>query len=129
MDSKAIGMKVRALRTKKGLTTVTLAKKLRLSQAQVSRLENGLQGWRSATLLKFARALDVEPVYFMIEGDEVDRADVHEELAGLGLTPSDRLTKALKDPGFLKFVEKAAKAMRAHKKNLLRMEKALRGVI
>ncbi|MHC4913961.1 MAG: helix-turn-helix domain-containing protein, partial [Planctomycetota bacterium] len=46
MDQKAIGRKIRELRSKMGLTTVTLAKKVRLSQAQVSRLENGLQGFR-----------------------------------------------------------------------------------
>jgi len=99
-----------------------------LDAHQVSRHENGLQGWRSATLVKFAKALGVAPVYFMIEGEEINHARVARELDNLGLAPSKELAKALRDPAFLRFIEKCAKAMRAHKKNLLRMEKALKKV-
>jgi len=129
MDSKTIGLKVRELRSRKGLTTVTLAKKVRLSQAQVSRLENGLQGFRSATLIKLARALGVDPATLIVSGKEYGKVKVIDELESSGLTPSKRLTAALKDAGFLKFVERCAKAMRAHKKNLVRMEKATRGIV
>ena len=128
MDSKLIGQKIREIRTKQGLTTVTLAKKVRLSQAQVSRLENGLQGFRSATLIKLAKALNVEPATLVVSGKQYGQVKVADEMDDLGLTPSDRLIKALKNPGFLKFVERCAKAMRAHKKNLIRMERALRGL-
>jgi transcriptional regulator with XRE-family HTH domain len=128
MDSAAIGQKVRALRTKLGLTTVTLGKKVRISQAQVSRLENGFQGWRSATLIKFAKVLRVSPASLLVKGDEVSKAKVVEELDASGLTASATLTKALKNKGFLKLMEKCAKVMRAHWKNLGGMERAMRGV-
>jgi len=59
--NKKIGAKVRELAQGKGATTITLAKAIGVSQAQVSRLENGLQGFRSATLLKIAIALGVKP--------------------------------------------------------------------
>ncbi len=59
--NKAIGEKVRELARARGGTTITLAKAIGVSQAQVSRLENGLQGFRSATLLKISIALGVKP--------------------------------------------------------------------
>ena len=129
MDQKVIGRKIRELRSKMGLTTVTLAKKVKLSQAQVSRLENGLQGFRSATLLKFSKVLGVPPIYFFVEGEETSTLKVAEELADYGLTPSRGLRKALANPAFLRFAEKCAKAYKAHKKNLLKMEKALKRVV
>lgn len=129
MDQKVIGKKIRELRSKMGLTTVTLAKKVKLSQAQVSRLENGLQGFRSATLLRFAKVLGVAPIYFFVEGEDTSTARVAEELEGYGLTPSRNLRKALSSPAFLKFSEKCAKAFKAHKKNLVKMEKAVNRVV
>jgi transcriptional regulator with XRE-family HTH domain len=128
MDQKVIGEKVRQLRTKMGLTTITLAKKVRLSQAQVSRLENGLQGFRSATLVKFARALGVPPIYFFVKGEDTSTSKVAEELEDYGLTASRNLRKALANAAFLRFAEKCAKAFKAHKKNLVRMEAAVKRV-
>jgi len=129
MDQKVIGQKIRELRSKMGLTTVTLAKKVRLSQAQVSRLENGLQGFRSATLLKFAKALNVPPIYFFVEGEETSTSAVAEELEDYGLTASRGLRKALANPAFLRFAEKCAKSFRSHKKNLVKMAEALKRVV
>jgi DNA-binding Xre family transcriptional regulator len=43
------------------MTTTELAKKVGISQAQISRLENGLQGFRSDTLLEIGLALGVSP--------------------------------------------------------------------
>jgi transcriptional regulator with XRE-family HTH domain len=59
--NRKIGAKVRELAKARGATTITLAKAIGVSQAQISRLENGLQGFRSATLLKIAIALGVKP--------------------------------------------------------------------
>ena len=129
MDQKAIGKKIRELRSRMGLTTVTLAKKVRLSQAQVSRLENGLQGFRSATLLKFARVLGVPPIYFFVEGEEASTTKVAEELETYGLTASKTLRKAMSNPAFLKFCENCARAFKGHKKNLIKMEKAVKRVV
>ena len=61
MTPKEIGKTVRAIRTDKGLTTTKLAGMVKISQAQISRLENGQQGFRSGTLVKIAKALKVPP--------------------------------------------------------------------
>ena len=70
MNSKSIGATVRARRTEIGLGTIDLAKKVGISDAQISRLENGLQGFRSGTLRRLAKALKV-PAFrlFMTEGE------------------------------------------------------------
>ena len=61
MKQKDIGATVRARRTELDITTTDLAKKVKISQAQISRLENGQQGFRSGTLVKIAAALKVPP--------------------------------------------------------------------
>ncbi len=61
MKAKEIGATVRAIRTERGLTTTKLADMVGISQAQVSRLENGQQGFRSGTLVRIAKALKVPP--------------------------------------------------------------------
>ena len=61
MKAKDIGATVRELRTQLSITTTGLAKKVGISQAQISRLENGQQGFRSGTLVKIAKALKVPP--------------------------------------------------------------------
>ena len=61
MKPKEIGTTVKALRTEQKMTTTDLAKKVGISQAQISRLENGQQGFRSGTLVKIAKALKVPP--------------------------------------------------------------------
>jgi len=58
---EAIGRKVQELRKARNLASTKLAKKVGISQAQISRLENGLQGLRSDTLLEIALALGVHP--------------------------------------------------------------------
>lgn len=126
LDSVAIGHRVRELRKKQGLTTVTLAKKLRMSQAQISRLENGLQGFRSITLNRIAKVLGVPPIYFLVEAENVSAQRIAEELEARGLTPSGTLRKALADPAFLRFIKQCARAMDAHRKNLGRMDTAIR---
>ncbi len=59
--AKGIGSTVKALRAQSGLTTTRLAKKVGISQAQISRLENGRQGFRSVTLVRIAKALKIPP--------------------------------------------------------------------
>ncbi len=57
VDPKQIGLLVSSLREKQDITTTVLADRVGISQAQISRLENGLQGFRSSTLAKIANAL------------------------------------------------------------------------
>ena len=54
---KDMGLLVSRLREQQRLTTTALAKRVGISQAQISRLENGKQGFRSATLRRIAEAL------------------------------------------------------------------------
>jgi len=122
MKVTAIGKKVRELRSKMGLTTVSLAKKLGISQAQVSRLENGLQGFRSATMMKFCRVLGVEPIYFFVEGGAAHVEKLTKELKARGLAPTSTLKNALANAAFLRFAERCAKTYRTDKQALGRME-------
>jgi transcriptional regulator with XRE-family HTH domain len=126
---EAIGRKICELREAQNMTTTELAKKAGISQAQISRLENGLQGFRSATLIKFSKALGVPPIYFFVEGEDTSTAKVADALESYGLTPSRGLRKALSNPAFLKFAEKCAKSFRAAKKNLLKMEAVIKHVL
>ncbi len=68
-EAVRMGARLKNLRIEKGLTGGQLAKLAGLSQAQTSRLENGKQGFRSATLQRLAKALDVEPVYFYLDSE------------------------------------------------------------
>ena len=105
MYEKQIGLKVSKLREQQGLTTTELAKRVGISQAQISRLENGKQGFRSSTLAKIAHALGVKPVYFFLEEGQA-AAGVAEGAAIYGAP--GKLGEALKHPEFRDLVEKAA---------------------
>ena len=60
-ETNGIGSTMKALRAESGMTTTRLAEKVDISQAQISRLENGRQGFRSGTLVRIAKALKVPP--------------------------------------------------------------------
>lgn len=70
--NRQVGAFVRALRKEKGWTGTKLAAKVDLTQAQLSRLENGFQGFRSHTLRTFAQQLGVKPFYLYM--NEAERA-------------------------------------------------------
>ena len=73
-----IGMRICRLREKRKMTTIDLSKKVGISQAQISRLENGKQGFRTVTLSKIAEALGVTLPYLLPERDQlVEEALVH----------------------------------------------------
>jgi len=61
VKAKDIGATVKAIRTELGMTTTALATKVGISQAQISRLENGQQGFRSDTVGRLAKALKIPP--------------------------------------------------------------------
>ena len=108
MDSAAIGARVIALRTQQGMSTTDLARRVGISQAQISRLENGLQGYRSATLDKIARALGVEPVYLIIDENDA-KAPNYGAIAG------KRVFEAMRSPEFLRAAEGLAELYRKRK--------------
>ncbi len=70
MNAKDIGATLRALRQAAGHSTTSLAAAVGLSQAQISRLENGLQGFRSDTVFKLAKALRVPAYRFFMNNVE-----------------------------------------------------------
>lgn len=70
LTARDIGLRVTRVREARGLTTVQLANKVGISQAQISRLENGKQGFRSGTLLSISEALEVPPFFFLMTDDE-----------------------------------------------------------
>jgi transcriptional regulator with XRE-family HTH domain len=65
-----IGGRIRKLREEMGLTSVELAERVGITQAQVSRLENGKQGFRSKTLEQIAKSLNVPMVRLLTDGDD-----------------------------------------------------------
>ena len=58
--NQKVGRRIHKLARERGATTITLAEAVGVSQAQISRLQNGQQGFRSAMLFKMAAALGVE---------------------------------------------------------------------
>ena len=69
MTSRDIGLRVTTVREGRGLSTVSLARRVGVSQAQISRLENGKHGFRSSTLVKIAEALSVPPFSLFMKDD------------------------------------------------------------
>ncbi len=58
-EDKDIGAAILEEMGKQALTTTELAEKVGISQAQISRLQTGKQGFRSSTLRRIAKALGV----------------------------------------------------------------------
>jgi len=117
--------RLRELRTRLGLTAKALGEKAGLAQAQVTRLENGDQDFRTATLMELAKALEVPVIYFFLEDLSVLTAATERELKKVGLKPSSRLLAALANHAFLRFAERAAKLYAGKAENLARIDKAL----
>ncbi len=65
-----MGLRMTRLREARRHTTVSLGQSAGISQAQISRLENGKQGFRSSTLMKIAESLVVPPFYFFMSDEE-----------------------------------------------------------
>ena len=72
-----IGKNVKRLREAVGLTVTQLAKKCKMSQPQISRIEANDQGLRSGTALKIAKALGVKPWALFMTSEECDTVKEH----------------------------------------------------
>ena len=70
MTPKDVGKTVLAIRTDRGLSGTKLGDMVGISEAQISRLENGLRGFRSPTLVKIAKALKVPPFRLLMTDKE-----------------------------------------------------------
>ncbi len=86
MTNRDIGLRLTRLREARGLTTVSLGHKVGLSQAQISRLENGKQSFRSTTMIRITGALGVPLFYLLMTDDEWETY-----VAGLGARGLSRI--------------------------------------
>jgi len=62
-----IGTVIRTRRKALGMVQKPFSKKIRLAQAQLSRLENGQQGMRFDVLLRISKALNAAPSEILVE--------------------------------------------------------------
>jgi transcriptional regulator with XRE-family HTH domain len=60
-----LGVKIRELRLKKGMTQVELAIQCKFEKASMSRIESGKTNATVLTLRKISKALDVEIIEFL----------------------------------------------------------------
>lgn len=72
-----IGKNLRRFRKAAGLSVTQFAKKSKLSQPQISRLEHNEQGLRSNTAIKLAKTLGVKPWVFFMTPEECDAVKEH----------------------------------------------------
>ena len=70
MTNRDIGARVKAVREARRITATDFSRRVGISQPQISRLENGLQGFRSDTLFKIAKALGRPPFYSFMKGKQ-----------------------------------------------------------
>ncbi|MHC4870886.1 MAG: helix-turn-helix domain-containing protein [Planctomycetota bacterium] len=116
MDNVLLGRKLARLRKQKEMSTTELAVKAGLSQPQISRLENGRQGFRSATLSRIADALDVTPAYFFDSGEAVEaRTQTQKSRSELGKGFIDDLVVQFGDivvtPGYKQTIKRFTNAL------------------
>lgn len=71
-DQKLIGKLVKDIRNNSGLTMTEFAKKVGVSQAQISRLEAGQQGFRTSTMQRIAEALNTPIIIYFGPKDQID---------------------------------------------------------
>lgn len=128
MDSKVIGAKIAGLRATLEMTTTELARRVGISQAQISRLENGKQGFRSGTLARIAEALGVKPVYFFMEEDTGEGA-AGEESPVYGLAAGGELVEALRSPEFVQVAENIAGAFFHRKQAFKAIQLAAKAIL
>lgn len=83
--AQRIAYRMRERRRDLMLTATDVGRMAGISQAQVSRLENAQQGFRSTTLSEIAKALNVNPAYFVIEDEALAKALEHPTFAELAL--------------------------------------------
>ena len=118
MDAKQLGIRIGALRKERGLTMRQLAERTGVSHGQISRLENGKQGFRSDTLLRIARALDVQPyaIYMPEKAAQIE---------GAARRIGGTLRRALKDPQFVSLMEVIAEVRRKEPAKFRVVEKVI----
>ena len=115
------------LREKLGMTTTELARRVGISQAQISRLENGKQGFRANTLARISEALGVKPIYFFMD-EEADR-EAGGKAPIYGLAAGGELVDALRSPEFVHVAEQLAEAYFHRKEAFQAMRLAAKAIL
>jgi transcriptional regulator with XRE-family HTH domain len=92
----------------------------------MSRLENGKQGYRSGTLERVAKALEVKPLYFYIEDSP---KGVAEGAPVYGLAAGGELVEALRSAEFVRVVEKVAEAFHSRRPAFDAINLAVRAIV
>lgn len=69
------GAVIRELRIDRGWTGAELARRSKLSPAQISKIEKGLENLRMPTLVKIAKALAIKPAVFLMTEDDREAFD------------------------------------------------------
>ena len=129
LRNREIGLRMMRLRERLGLTTTELARKVGLSQAQISRLENGNQGFRSHTLMRIADALGVKPIYFFMDQEDLSKVSVVQEREDpYGPGVPDELKEALRSPRFKRFASKSARIFLEDEKAFSRIASLVRKI-
>ncbi len=125
MNGRTMGRRMVALRREHGLTRRRLAELARLSQGQVSRLENGRQPFRSETLFRVADALRVEPYRLLLPS-----ATTGDDEAASAPPELDRvLREALRDPEYVSLLEEIARAYRTSPEGYRAVESVIATVL
>lgn len=124
MEAARLGQRIRELREWSGLSQAQVGASLGLHLVRIREYESGKRRIRSATLARLGEVLGVSVTEFFASPGE-GRKKVKPDLVKAGLAPSPKLIKALKNPEFLRLMERSARAAQFHKKNLKGMNEAL----
>jgi len=116
-----ISRRLRALRETQGITVSDLGGRTGLSQTQVTRLENGQQGFRFGTVSRIAAVLGVHPVYFFIEDNDPDEPVYG--LLGVGDLP-----RAIRRAPVREVLERVAHAYTTDRDAFLAIGEAVRAI-
>jgi len=87
MDRKALGKKIRAIRTKKGFSQSDLAERLNVSYQQIQKYESGKSSISLDRLVDISTALEVRPEALLVEENAKGYGT---DLPFLSLSPEER---------------------------------------
>ena len=109
MNANDIGARMSLLRKEQGITMRELAELAGLSEGQISRLENGRQGFRSETLVRIAAALGVRPYRLLLPAGT---SGSHLPEGEFGGEFSNGLREALRHPEFVSVLRNVERTYR-----------------
>ncbi len=94
MTMKDIGATIKAIRSERGVAASDFAEAVGISQEQIDRLESGEEGFRSATLIRIAKALKIPPFRLFMTDSEWTRWKKRDGAGESGTMPLPNLSEA-----------------------------------